>query len=280
MPASTMTPALFSLQGKVAIITGGGGMLGYQHAATIAALGGSPVLLDIDERALAANAERLKAEFGDDVLALKVDITKLDSVQQSKERVLERHGRIDILINNAARNPKVEDSTEVNFSRLENFPNDQWQMDIDVCLGGAFNCSKVYGAHMANAGNGGVIVNIASDLGVIAPDQRLYKVEGRPEHLQPVKPVTYSVVKHGIIGLTKYLATYWCDKGIRCNALSPGGVYAGQDEVFVKNLARLIPMGRMAKPDEYRGAIAFLCSDASAYMNGQNLVVDGGRTTW
>jgi NAD(P)-dependent dehydrogenase (short-subunit alcohol dehydrogenase family) len=115
---------------------------------------------------------------------------------------------------------------------------------------------------------------------VIAPDQRLYRVAGRPEHLQPVKPITYSVVKHGMIGLTKYLATYWCDKGIRCNALSPGGVYAGQDDVFVANLAKLIPMGRMAKPDEYRGAIAFLCSDASAYMNGQNLVVDGGRTTW
>ena len=280
MTAPTIPSTLFSLQDRVAIITGGGGMLGFQHAAAIAELGGHPVLLDIVENALTANAQRLEAEFGRSVLALRVDITKLESVQQSMEQVLAHHGRIDILINNAARNPKIEDSSEINFSRLENFPSEQWQMDIDVCLGGAFNCSKVYGAHMANSGNGGVIVNIASDLGVIAPDQRLYQVAGRPDHLQPVKPVTYSVVKHGIIGLTKYLATYWCDKGVRCNALSPGGVYANQDDVFVRNLTRLIPMGRMAQPDEYRGAIAFLCSDASAYMNGQNLVVDGGRTTW
>ena len=280
MTAPTIPSTLFSLQDRVAIITGGGGMLGFQHAAAIAELGGHPVLLDIAENALTANAQRLEAEFGRSVLALRVDITKLESVQQSMEQVLAHHGRIDILINNAARNPKIEDSSEINFSRLENFPSEQWQMDIDVCLGGAFNCSKVYGAHMANSGNGGVIVNIASDLGVIAPDQRLYQVAGRPDHLQPVKPVTYSVVKHGIIGLTKYLATYWCDKGVRCNALSPGGVYANQDDVFVRNLTRLIPMGRMAQPDEYRGAIAFLCSDASAYMNGQNLVVDGGRTTW
>lgn len=133
---------------------------------------------------------------------------------------------------------------------------------------------------MAEAGRGGVIVNISSDLGTIAPDQRLYKIDGREDHLQPVKPVTYSVVKHGLIGLTKYLATYWCGQGIRCNALSPGGVYAGQNDVFVSNLVKLIPMGRMAKPDEYRGAIVFLCSDASSYLNGANLVVDGGRSVW
>jgi NAD(P)-dependent dehydrogenase (short-subunit alcohol dehydrogenase family) len=279
MPTSNMPVDLFSLKDRVAIITGGGGMLGYQHAATIAGLGGHPVLLDIDEQSLAANALRLKAEFGGDVLTLGVDITDPEAVAKSKDRVVESHGRIDILINNAARNPKVEANPDVDFSRLENFPSDQWRKDIDVCLGGAFNCSKVYGAFMAGGGRG-VIVNIASDLGVIAPDQRLYRIPGRPDHLQPVKPVTYSVVKHGIIGLTRYLATYWCDKGIRCNSLSPGGVYAGQDEVFVNNLAKLIPLGRMAAPDEYRGAIAFLCSDASSYLNGANLVMDGGRSVW
>jgi NAD(P)-dependent dehydrogenase (short-subunit alcohol dehydrogenase family) len=278
---STRTAALdlFSLHDRVAIITGGGGMLGYQHAATIAALGGHPVLLDIDEDALSNNASHLKGEFGDSVVALRTDITNLDSILRSKDRVLARYGRVDILINNAARNPKVEDNSQTNFSRLENFPWDQWQLDIDVCLGGAFNCSKVYGAHMASIGRG-VIVNIASDLGVIAPDQRLYRVPGRPDHLQPVKPVTYSVVKHGLIGLTKYLATYWCDRGVRCNALSPGGVFADQDGVFVSKLVNLIPMGRMAAPDEYRGAIAFLCSDASSYLNGANLIVDGGRSVW
>jgi NAD(P)-dependent dehydrogenase (short-subunit alcohol dehydrogenase family) len=133
---------------------------------------------------------------------------------------------------------------------------------------------------MAESGQGGVIINIASDLGVIAPDQRLYRTEGLAPHLQPVKPVTYSVVKHGLIGLTKYLATYWCEQGVRCNSLSPGGVYANQDDVFVSKLVQLIPLGRMAAPDEYRGAIAFLCSDASMYMNGANLILDGGRSVW
>jgi len=280
MPLHTTPLDLFSLQGRVAVITGGGGMLGYQHAATVAGLGGHPVLLDIDERMLMENADRLDAEFGSDVLALSTDVTDPESVLASKTAVLERHGRVDILINNAARNPQVFNADNAAFSRLEDFPADQWKLDLDVGLGGAFNCAKVYGAYMATAGHGGVIVNIASDLGVIAPDQRLYRVPGRPDHLQPVKPVTYSVVKHGIIGLTKYLATYWCDQRIRCNALSPGGVYTGQDDLFVRNLTRLIPMGRMAMADEYRGAIAFLCSDASAYLNGANLIVDGGRSVW
>lgn len=280
MPAMNSGFDLFNLNGRVAIITGGGGMLGYQHAATIASLGGIPVLLDISPDGLQKNKSLLQEEFDIQVLVLEIDITDLESVQASKIQVLERHRKIDVLINNAARNPKVEDGVAINFSRLENFPSDQWRQDLDVGLGGAFNCAKVYGIHMANSGHGGVIVNIASDLGVIAPDQRLYKIAGREEHLQPVKPVTYSVVKHGLIGLTKYLATYWCDQGVRCNALSPGGVYAGQNDVFVSNLAKLIPMGRMAKPDEYRGAIAFLCSDASSYLNGANLIVDGGRSVW
>ena len=278
--AQNMTRDLFELKGRVAIITGGGGLLGYHHASAIADLGGIPVLLDIDGRALLANSERLKVEFDDDFLTLKVDITDLDAVAKSRDKVLERYQRIDILINNAARNPKVEEGGNPSFSRLENFPANQWQRDLDVGLGGAFNCSKVFGGHMASVGRGGVIVNIASDLGVIAPDQRLYEVGDQADDAQPVKPVTYSVVKHGILGLTKYLATYWCEQGIRCNALSPGGVYTGQDAVFVSKLANLIPLGRMAKPDEYRGAIAFLCSDASSYMNGANLIIDGGRSVW
>ena len=271
---------LFDLTGRVAIITGGGGMLGYQHAATVAGLGGTPVLIDISTQGLQKNSALLHAEFGNEVLSLEVDITAPESVQASLVEVLERHNQVDILINNAARNPMMEESAGVDFSRLENFPADQWRLDLAVGLGGAFNCSKAYGGWMAAAGRGGVIINIASDLGVIAPDQRLYKISGREDHLQPVKPVTYSVVKHGLIGLTKYLATYWCDQGIRCNALSPGGVYTGQNELFVRNLVKLIPMGRMAEPDEYRGAIAFLCSDASSYLNGANLIVDGGRSVW
>ncbi|MBH3471854.1 SDR family oxidoreductase [Pseudomonas putida] len=270
---------MFRLDGRVAVITGGGGLLGYQHAATIAGLGGVPVLLDINAEALAANAAKLVAETGHEALTLKADITDLVALTTAFDQMMARYGQVDVLINNAARNPKVESAADKDFSRLEHFPWEQWRLDLDVGLGGAFNCAKVFGAQMARQGCG-VIVNIASDLGVIAPDQRLYRVEGREAEQQPVKPVTYSVVKHGLIGLTKYLATYWCEQGVRCNALSPGGVYAGQNDVFVSKLAQLIPLGRMAEADEYRGAIAFLCSDASSYMNGANLMVDGGRSAW
>lgn len=271
--------SLFRLDGRVAVITGGAGLLGYQHAATIAGLGGIPVLLDINAEALATNAARLAEETDCLAPSYEVDITDLQALEAVGQQLLADHGRVDILINNAARNPKVESAGDKDFSRLEHFPWEQWQLDLDVGLGGAFNCAKVFGAQMARQGRG-VIVNIASDLGVIAPDQRLYRVEGREADQQPVKPVTYSVVKHGLIGLTKYLATYWCEQGVRCNALSPGGVYAGQNDVFVSKLTQLIPLGRMAEADEYRGAIAFLCSDASTYMNGANLVMDGGRSTW
>lgn len=271
--------SLFRLDGRVAVITGGGGLLGYQHAAAIAGCGGVPVLLDIDAASLERNAALLARETSVAPLTLTADITRLEAVQLACEQVLQQRGAVDILINNAARNPKVESADGLDFSRLENFPWDQWRLDLDVGLGGAFNCAKVFGAQMARQRRG-VIVNIASDLGVIAPDQRLYRVEGRAPDQQPVKPVTYSVVKHGLIGLTKYLATYWHEQGVRCNALSPGGVYAGQNDVFVSKLTSLIPLGRMAESDEYRGAIAFLCSDASAYMNGANLVMDGGRSTW
>lgn len=270
---------LFHLAGRVAVITGGGGLLGYQHAATIADLGGIPVLLDVSADGLASNVARLAEESGCEALAIVADVTDLASLRKAFEQLMAQHGRVDILINNAARNPKVESAGDKDFSRLEHFPWEQWQLDLNVGLGGAFNCAKVFGAQMARQG-AGVIVNIASDLGVIAPDQRLYRIEGREPEQQPVKPVTYSVVKHGLIGLTKYLATYWCEQGVRCNALSPGGVYAGQSDVFVNKLTQLIPLGRMAEADEYRGAIAFLCSDASSYMNGANLVVDGGRSTW
>lgn len=255
-------------------------MLGFQHAAAVAAFGAHPILLDIDREGIAVNIDRLSAEFGKSYDGQFGDVTSEQSILEAADKILLKFGRVDVLINNAARNPKVEDSADQNFSRLEKFPDVQWQLDLSVGLGGAFRCAKVFGTHMAEDGKGGVIVNIASDMGVIAPDQRLYRLPTKKPSEQPVKPVTYSVVKHGLIGLTKYLATYWCDQGIRCNALSPGGVYAGQDDVFVRNLVKLIPLGRMAQPDEYRGAIAFLCSDASKYLTGANLVVDGGRSVW
>ena len=182
------------------------------------------------------------------------------------------------MINNAALNPKVE-GAGLSATRFENYSLELWERELKVGLSGAFLCSQVFGAHMASQG-GGVIVNIASDLGLIAPDQRIYRRPGLAPHEQPVKPVTYSVVKGGLVMLTKYLATYWADAGVRVNALVPGGVFAGQPEDFVERLTQLIPLGRMARRDEYRAALVFLCSDASSYMTGSNLVIDGGRTCW
>ena len=269
----------FDLTGRVAVITGGAGLLGAQHARAIAGAGGIPVLVDIQQQRASETAAALAHEYGVPAIGCAADITKQPEIEMLRTEILSRFGRVDILINNAANNPKMEASTEVNFSRLENFPLAQWEADIAVGLTGAFLCSKVFGSHMASNG-GGVIVNVASDLALIAPDQRIYRQPGVPEQMQPVKPVTYSVVKSALVGLTRYLATYWADKKVRVNAISPGGVYNGQPEDFVARLTNLVPLGRMAAINEYQGAIVFLCSDASSYMTGTNLVVDGGRSCW
>ena len=270
---------LFDLTGRVAVITGGAGLLGEQHARAIASAGGIPVLVDLSSERATEKAERISADYNVPAWGCRVDITKHDELEDFLAQLLDRFGRLDILINNAANNPKVEDSAEVDFSRFEHFPLAQWEADLAVGLTGTFLCSQVLGSEMARRG-GGVIVNVASDLALIAPDQRLYRQPSLPPDLQPVKPVSYSVVKSGLLGLTRYLATYWSAQGVRANALCPGGVYNGQPADFVVRLSELIPLGRMAHVDEYRGAILFLCSDASSYMTGATLVVDGGRTCW
>ncbi|MCH2114726.1 MAG: SDR family oxidoreductase [Pirellulales bacterium] len=269
----------FNLRGRVAVITGGAGLLGVQHASAIAEAGGVPVLADIDGDTAKDRANKISAAFGVQAIGCAVDITSEESVCGLLRHVCELHPRIHVLINNAANNPKMESHTDVEFSRLENFPLGQWEKDLQVGLTGSFICSKFIGNHMAQSG-GGAIINIASDLGTIAPDQRLYRKDGVADEDQPVKPVTYSVVKAGLIGLTKYLSTYWPEKGVRANSFSPGGVFNGQSPEFVEKLGQLIPMGRMAAIDEYRAAIVFLSSDASSYMNGSDLAMDGGRTAW
>ena len=183
------------------------------------------------------------------------------------------------MINNAANNPSIE-SSSINFSRLENFPIEQWNNDINVGLTGSFLCSKYFGQKIANNKNGGSIINISSDLGLIAPDQGLYSKDGTPNDEQNVKPITYSVVKTGIIGLTRYLSTYWSDQGVRCNALCPGGIENNQPDDFILKVSKKIPLGRLAKPHEYQGAIVWMLSDASSYLNGAIIPVDGGRTAW
>jgi NAD(P)-dependent dehydrogenase (short-subunit alcohol dehydrogenase family) len=272
--------SLFDLTGRVAIVTGGAGLLGYHHGAILAAAGANVVLLDLAVANPGLRADQLTLAHGPECLGLATDITSERSLEEARDAILAKFGRIDILINNAANNPKVEANptgATKQWSRLENLPLQVWHDDIAVGLTGAFLCSRIFGPEMVKR-NSGVILNIASDLGVIAPDQRIYRQEGLPEDQQPVKPVTYSVVKTALIGLTRYLSTYWTAHNIRVNAISPGGVFALQPDEFTAKLHQLIPMGRMAEKDEYQGAILFLCSDASSYMTGQNLIVDGGRS--
>jgi NAD(P)-dependent dehydrogenase (short-subunit alcohol dehydrogenase family) len=274
--------ARYDLTGRTALVTGAGGLLGRQHTAALVDAGARVVVTDIGpsqcEAAIAA--VRAIAPIAD-LVPVTIDVTSQESVQAAAFDLTSRGISIDILVNNAAIDPKVTSTPGVmHSSRFEAFPVPQWQLEIAVGLTGAMLCSQVFGGAMAKRGRG-VILNIASDLGVIAPDQRLYRQPNiaRAEE-QPVKPVTYSVIKHGLIGLTKYLATYWADRGVRVNAISPGGVFNNQDPAFVEKLTRLIPMGRMARVDEYCAAVQFLCSDASSYMTGQNMVMDGGRSVW
>lgn len=269
----------FELSGRVAVITGGAGLLGMQHAQAIASAGGFPVLVDLAPARPAERAVALATTWKVQVMGVVADITSAQQVQSLSKAVMERFGRVDILINNAANNPKVEGGGKTPWSRLEDFPMAVWDADLAVSLTGAFLCSREFGSLMARQGKG-VIINVASDLAIIAPDQRLYRRKGIARNRQPVKPVTYSVVKSGLIGLTRYLATYWADRGVRANAISPGGIYNGQSDEFVARLKKLIPMGRMARLTEYQAAMLFLCSDASSYMNGANLVIDGGRSCW
>lgn len=268
---------MFRLDGKGAIVTGGAGLLGAQFCEALAAVGAQPIIWDINEDAAQGVARRISEKYQVQAIAQKVEITQAASIRKNFDDLIKICPNVQILINNAANNPKVGDNTQINWSRFENFSLEQWDQDILVGLTGAFLCSQVVGTYLAEKKRG-VILNIASDLSVIAPDQRLYRQEGLKDSEQPVKQVTYSVIKHGLVGLTKYLATYWPERNVRVNAISPAGVYNNHNEEFVKRLTNLIPMGRMADHDEYNAAVIFLCSDASKFMTGQNIIIDGGRT--
>ena len=271
----------FDLNEKVVVITGGAGFLGEKHAEAVAEFKGIPVILDLNKDQAEAVARRISEKYGVKSLGISVDIISEEQVSQACKLIVDKFGKVDVLINNAANNPKVESNKEgKNFSRLENFDLKLWNDDLAVGLTGAFICSKYFGFEISKNPKGGTIINVSSDLGLISPDQRLYRKNGIPDEQQNVKPVTYSVVKAGLIGLTRYLATYWADKNVRCNAICPGGVFNNQNEEFLHKLQQLIPLGRMAQPDEYKGIIVFLASEASSYMNGSILSIDGGRIVW
>jgi NAD(P)-dependent dehydrogenase (short-subunit alcohol dehydrogenase family) len=269
----------FNLQGRVAIITGGAGMLGLKHAEAIAEMGGVPVLVDIREDGCKNAEEHIRHLFGGEVLGIRADITVKDQVQHLVERVMERYGRIDILINNAALTVKGGGGAfDEYFAPFEGYPEQLFELALRVNLTGAFLVTQAVGQVMV-AQERGVIINIASDVAVISPDHRIY--EGMTYADKPFNtPIAYSMSKAAVLAFTRYLATYWAHKGIRVNALSPAGVYDNHDPAFVARLSNLIPLGRMAHQDEYKGVIIFLCSDASSFMTGANLAVDGGRTAW
>jgi len=281
MSNSNIPFSKFDLTNRLALITGAAGLLGVQHSRALLEAGSDVILQDIDDEKLESTQKNLSRMYPERlILTSSSDITSEKSMYALQKRLKSEQLIVSILINNAAINPKYEDiESDSQCTRLEKFDIQDWESQIRVGLTGAFICSKIFGSDMAKAG-GGVIVNIASDLSVIAPDQRLYEKNGINSNEQPVKPVTYSVIKSGLIGLTKYLSTYWHNSGVRVNALSPGGVFEDQDVEFVAKLTERIPLGRMANVDEYRSAIQFLCSDASSYMTGQNLIIDGGRSTW
>ena len=270
---------------RVIIITGGAGLLGTQYVNTVLSSGGIPVILDINEEKINQIRAQLNKKYPDTkYLSIKCDITDIDAVREAREHVLSKYQRIDALINNDNNNANFSEykigQGNSQWSRFEGFPIEVWHQDIAVGLTGAFICSQVFGQSIALTGHG-VILNISSDLSVIGPDQRLYKLPGLKDDEQPVKSVSYSVVKSGLLGLTRYLATYWRGSGMRANTISLGGVYTSDlDTEFVARIRNLIPLDRMATLGEYNAAILFMISDASQYINGQNIVIDGGRTIW
>ena len=271
---------IFDLSGKCAVVTGGGGLLGHQHARALLTKNCTVELWDNNQFNLEHILAKLKEEFSSEkILGKMVDITNEQEVQKCTSDSILKNGKIDILINNAAINPKFNEKGFFRNERFEEYNIKFWSTELNVGLTGTLICSKIIGREMAKQKKG-CIVNISSDLSVISPDQRIYLNSNIDQEDQFVKPISYSAIKTGLLGITRYLATYWATSNIRVNALSPGGVYDGQSEEFVEAVTERIPLGRLANIDEYIGAIQFLCSDASSYMTGQNLVIDGGRTIW
>jgi NAD(P)-dependent dehydrogenase (short-subunit alcohol dehydrogenase family) len=263
---------LFSLKGKTAIVTGACGLLGKHHCYALAEAGAKVIAADIDQTA----SQNLAKLLGDGHMGVGLDVSSDVSVMEAKEAVMERYGKIDVLVNNAAINDMFENPmAALELSKFENYPLSLWKKSIDVNVTGVFLCSQIFGSVMAEAKRGSII-NIASTYGITAPDQKLYQNEKGEQTFY--KSASYPTTKGAVISFTRFLAAYWGDKDVRVNALSPGGVENSQQEFFKKNYSERTPLGRMAKPNDYQGAIVFLASDASSYMTGANLVVDGGWT--
>ena len=266
------------LRDRVIILTGGAGMLGREYALALAGAGAHVVIADTDvDSGAKVVAEADSREPGSGTF-VETDVTSKASVQAMVARTLDARGRIDGLVNNAAIDPKFDTShVGEHLDSFEDFPLEQWDRSVAVNLTGMFLCAQAVARPML-ARRGGVIVNISSIYGLVGPDQRIYETPGMTTTLY--KPVSYPVTKSAVLGLTRYLATYWSGKHIRVNTLTLGGVFGGHSDEFVRRYSSRTPLGRMANRNEYCGALLFLLSDASSYMTGANLVVDGGWTAW
>jgi NAD(P)-dependent dehydrogenase (short-subunit alcohol dehydrogenase family) len=262
---------LFNLTGKIAIVTGASGQLGGEYIRTLLDTGACVACFD----KWLENPKSLVRELTSErLISVMVDVTDKRSIEHGLDVILTRFGSPDILINNAAIDAPPN-ATEQETGPFETYPESSWQAIMDVNLKGVFLCCQVIGGHIAKRG-GGSIINISSTYGILSPDQRIYKYKEKTFF----KPIAYSVTKSGIINLTRYLATYWAKKNVRVNTLTLGGVFNNQDEVFLTNYTNKVPLGRMANQNEYNGAILFLASDASSYMTGANLIIDGGYSCW
>jgi len=278
--AATSVKTQFDLKGRVCLLTGGAGFLGGQFAEAIAEMGGVPILLDRSEEELAKTSERVISAFGRCETEIG-NVADVDSLQSACKRVVGRHGKIDVLINNAALTKYGCDADpELFFSPFEKTDRTVWEQGLEVNLTGVMLSCQIFGSQMLSQGKGSII-NIGSDVGIISPDQRIYEADDSGYQGVPFNtPAFYSVSKSGVIHLTKHLASLWGPYNVRVNTFSPSGVYRDHDPCFVEKLTSRIPMNRMGAVNEYKGAIIFLASDASSFMTGHNLVMDGGRTAW
>jgi len=272
------SPSIFSLEDKVAVVTGALGLLGKHHCHALCEAGAYIGVADLDDKSANRFADELKETYRRESFGGAIDVTHSKSIETFRDKIMAKFGHIDILVNNAAINDMFENpSAAAEVSKFENYPLELWQKSIDVNITGTFLCSQIIGTVMAQQGNGSII-NIASTYGIVGPDQAVYRNQDGTQKF--FKSAAYPTTKGAVIAFTKFLAAYWGKAGVRVNALSPGGVENGQDENFVRNYSKRTPLGRMAEPTDYKGALVFLASEASRYMTGANIVVDGGWTAW
>ena len=269
----------FNIKDRVAVVTGGGGQLGFEFCKTLAEAGAAVVSADLNLELAMSTATRL-TDSGYSAIARPLDVTRLESTRELVAETVKHFGRLDILVNSAALDPKFDPDAAAKGiapGAFEDYPLDQWNAALNVNLTGMFLVSQACVKQMIAQGKKGSIINICSTYGLNGPDQRIYIKDGKRV---AYKPVYYTVTKAGVLGFTKYLAAYYAGTEIRVNALTPGGVFNNHEEYFVKNYSAKTILGRMAKKDEMNGALLFLASEASSYMTGNNVIVDGGWTAW